>query len=324
MMFYLFPLAAGFLLDLILGDPYFLPHPVRLMGRGIEVGERLLRRAFPDTERGQIAAGTILGIWVPLLSWFLPFALLFVLYRINLWLGLGAETVMCYQILAVKSLKKESMKVYAELKKGSLSGARQKVSMIVGRDTERLNEEQIAKAAVETVAENTSDGTVAPLLYMAIGGAPLGFLYKSINTLDSMIGYKNDVYLFFGRFSAKLDDAANFIPSRISALLMILASVFLRLDYRGAWRIFRRDRFNHASPNSAQTEAVCAGALGIQLAGDAYYFGKLYPKKTIGDAKRPISFEDIAAANRLLYGTAALCFLTGLAIRALLYWMMGA
>ena len=230
---------------------------------------------------------------------------------------------MCYQILAVKSLKTESMKVYAELKRGSLAGARQKVSMIVGRDTEDLSEEQVAKAAVETVAENTSDGTVAPLLFMAVGGAPLGFLYKGINTLDSMVGYKNEVYLFFGRFSAKLDDAANFIPARVSAFLMIGASVLLGMDFRNAWRIFRRDRFNHASPNSAQTEAVCAGALDIQLAGDAYYFGKLYPKKTIGDRLRAIRYEDIASANRLLYGTAALCLLVSLTLRAAIYLMIG-
>ena len=251
------------------------------------------------------------------------FCILLFAYRLNLWLGIGLETVMCYQILAVKSLKTESMKVYAELKRGSLAGARQKVSMIVGRDTEDLSEEQVAKAAVETVAENTSDGTVAPLLFMAVGGAPLGFLYKGINTLDSMVGYKNEVYLFFGRFSAKLDDAANFIPARVSAFLMIGASVLLGMDFRNAWRIFRRDRLNHASPNSAQTEAVCAGALDIQLAGDAYYFGKLYPKKTIGDRLRAIRYEDIASANRLLYGTAALCLLVSLALRAAIYLMIG-
>ena len=195
--------------------------------------------------------------------------------------------------------------------------------MIVGRDTEDLSEEQVAKAAIETVAENTSDGTVAPLLFMAVGGAPLGFLYKGINTLDSMVGYKNEVYLFFGRFSAKLDDAANFIPARVSAFLMIGASALLGMDFRNAWRIFRRDRFNHASPNSAQTEAVCAGALDIQLAGDAYYFGKLYPKKTIGDRLRAIRYEDIASANRLLYGTAALCLLVSLTLRAAIYLMIG-
>lgn len=321
---YILPLAAGFLLDLILGDPAFLPHPIRLIGRGIEKGERLLRSVFSAAPKGQLAAGTALGLGIPLLCFGISFAVLFFAYRLNLWLGLAIETVMCWQLLAVKSLKTESMKVCAELKRGSLEGARQKVSRIVGRDTDRLSEEQVAKAAVETVAENTSDGTAAPLLFMAVGGAPLGFFYKGINTLDSMVGYKNDAYLFFGRFSAKLDDAVNFVPARISALLMIGAGALLGMDWKNAWRIFRRDRLNHASPNSAQTEAVCAGALRIQLAGDAYYFGKRYPKKTIGDALREIRYEDIAAANRLLYGTAALCLVVCLGLRAAIYLMIGA
>lgn len=324
MVIYLMPLALAFLLDLLIGDPYFLPHPIRWIGKGIRGGEKLLRRIFPDTEKGQLAAGVVLGIIIPLICFFLSFLVLFAAYWLNLWLGVVLETILCYQILAVKSLKKESMKVYEELKAGSLSGAREKVSMIVGRDTAHLSEEQVVKAAIETVAENTSDGTVAPLLFMAIGGAPLGFFYKGINTLDSMVGYKSDRYLFFGRFSAKLDDVANFLPSRISAMLMILASAMLGMDYRNAYRMFKRDRFNHASPNSAQTEAVCAGALDIQLAGDAYYFGKLYPKKTIGDPIRPVCFEDIAASNRLLYGTAVLCLLVALALRAAIYLMTGA
>lgn len=327
MMFLLLPLALGFLLDLAIGDPEFLPHPIRLMGKEIEIGERLLRKGFPKTERGELAAGTVLGIFIPALSFFISFAVLVFAYGINLWLGAAVETLMCYQMLAVKSLKRESMKVYDALKKQDLESARERVSRIVGRDTEHLDETQVAKAAIETVAENTSDGTVAPLLFMAMGGAPLGFLYKAINTLDSMVGYKNDAYLFFGRFSAALDDLANVIPARMSAVLMILASLFLGLDYRNACRIFRRDRFNHASPNSAQTEAVCAGALDIQLAGDAYYFGKRYRKKTIGDAIKPVSYQDIAAANRLLYGTALLCLLVSLVIRVATYHivsMMGA
>ncbi|MCQ4636372.1 adenosylcobinamide-phosphate synthase CbiB [Anaerovorax odorimutans] len=316
------PLTVGFFLDLLIGDPHFLPHPVRLMGKAIELGEELMRKLFPDTERGLLAAGAVLGILIPLLTGAVSGGILLAAYRLNLWLGLFLETIMCYQILAVKSLKKESMKVFDELKRGDLAGAREKVSMIVGRDTEHLNEEQVAKAAVETVAENTSDGTVAPMLFMAVGGAPLGFFYKAVNTLDSMVGYKNDRYLFFGRFSAKLDDVLNFIPARISALLMVIASMLLGMDWRGAYRIFRRDRFNHASPNSAQTEAVCAGALGIRLAGDAWYFGKLYPKKTIGDGTRPVSWEDIRSANRLLYGTAFLCLGVCLVIGAIMILIM--
>ena len=319
----LIALCAGFVLDFCVGDPRWLYHPICAIGNWIAFLEKKLRKIFPKTPSGEKIAGVFLVILVLLFSAGIPLAVLILLYRWNFWAGLVVETFWCYQLLAMKSLKTESMKVYEELKQGSLAGARQKVSMIVGRDTEDLSEEQVAKAAVETVAENTSDGTVAPLLFMAVGGAPLGFLYKGINTLDSMVGYKNEVYLFFGRFSAKLDDAANFIPARVSAFLMIGASVLLGMDFRNAWRIFRRDRFNHASPNSAQTEAVCAGALDIQLAGDAYYFGKLYPKKTIGDRLRAIRYEDIASANRLLYGTAALCLLVSLALRAAIYLMIG-
>ena len=201
------------------------------------------------------------------------------------------------------------MKVYEALKKDDLEGARYAVSMIVGRDTQVLDATGVAKAAVETVAENTSDGVIAPLIYLAIGGPILGFMYKAINTMDSMVGYKNDKYMYFGRCAAKLDDVVNYIPARISALLMIAAS-FLpgkAYDGKGAWRIWRRDRRKHASPNSAQTEAVCAGSLGVQLAGDASYFGKIVKKPTIGDALRPVEYEDIKRANGLLYRTAILC-----------------
>ena len=206
------------------------------------------------------------------------------------------------------------MKVYAALEEGDLPKARKAVSMIVGRDTQKLTEEGVAKAAVETVAENSSDGVIAPLLFLALGGPALGFFYKAVNTLDSMVGYKNDTYLYFGRFSAKLDDVLNFIPSRISGLLLVLASPLAGLSMEGAWKIFRRDRRNHASPNSAQTEAAVAGALGVQLAGDAYYFGKLYKKPTIGDPLRPVEYEDIRRVNRLMY--AAVCLALVLAVLA--------
>ena len=199
--------------------------------------------------------------------------------------------------------------MYKALKKDDLEGARYAVSMIVGRDTQVLDATGVAKAAVETVAENTSDGVIAPLIYLAIGGPILGFMYKAINTMDSMVGYKNDKYMYFGRCAAKLDDVVNYIPARISALLMIAVS-FLpgkAYDGKGAWRIWRRDRRKHASPNSAQTEAVCAGSLGVQLAGDASYFGKIVKKPTIGDAHRPVEYEDIKRANGLLYRTAILC-----------------
>lgn len=215
------------------------------------------------------------------------------------------------------------MKVYEQLMREDLIEARKKVAMIVGRDVEGLTQEGITKATVETVAENTADGTVAPLLFMAMGGAPLGFLYKAINTMDSMIGYKNDKYINFGRFAAQLDDVANYIPARLSAFLMMIASYFLKLDYKNAYKIFKRDRYNHASPNSAQTESVCAGALQIQLAGDAYYFGKHYPKKTIGDPLRPIAYHDICQANLLLYGTAYITIILCLIGMGVAEWLIG-
>lgn len=299
-------LVLGFILDLLIGDPHFLYHPIRLVGNLISVTEKGLRKIFPKTEKGELTAGVFLVLIVTGISTAVPCLLLYGARRLNPWLYFAVQTVMCYQLLATRSLKDESMKVCDRLKAEDLPGARYAVSMIVGRDTQVLDEAGVTKAAVETVAENTSDGIIAPMLFLAIGGAGLGYFYKSINTMDSMVGYKNEKYLYFGRAAAKLDDVVNFLPSRISALLMIAACTFTGLDRKNAFRIWKRDRFNHASPNSAQTEAVMAGALGVQLAGDAWYFGTLCKKKTIGDAIRPVEYEDIRRANRLLYGTAVL------------------
>lgn len=310
-------LLLGFFLDLCFGDPHWLPHPIRFIGWLIHHTERWIRPLFPKGKRGEQISGSILVAIVLLISTGIPLFLLVVAFWINPWIYLLAETVMCYQILAVKSLRDESMKVYFKLKENNPEAARQAVSMIVGRDTERLSEEGIAKAAIETIAENTSDGVVAPLFFLMLGGAPLGFFYKAANTMDSMIGYRNETYLHFGRTAAKLDDLLNFIPSRIAAWLMILVCPIVRLDVKNAVRIFRRDRFQHASPNSAQTEAVCAGALGVQLAGDAWYFGKHCRKPTIGDPLRPVEPEDIRRANHLLYATAVLAVLLALLIALL-------
>ena len=299
-------LILGFLIDLLLGDPRWLYHPVRIIGNGISLLEKILRRMFPKTPGGEKTAGFFLVLLICIGSGGVPFLLLYLAYHIHTVLGIALETFMCYQMLAVKSLKAESMRVYEALKKPDLPGARTAVSMIVGRDTRSLSAAGVTKAAVETIAENTSDGIIAPLFYMAIGGPALMFLYKGINTMDSMVGYKNEKYLHFGRYAAKLDDIANYIPARISAWLMILASMCAGFDWKNAKKIFLRDRYNHASPNSAQTEAVMAGALDIQLAGNAFYFGKLYEKPTIGDALREVEIEDIPRANRLLYVSAAL------------------
>ena len=318
----LLAILAGFLLDLLIGDPHQLYHPVRLVGKLITLLERLLRRCFPGTERGERAAGLCLAILVPAITGAAALALLYIGGRISPWLAFALEVIMSYQLFAVRALRDESMKVYRELRREDLPGARRAVSMIVGRDTERLDEQGVTKAAVETVAENTSDGIIAPMFYMAIGGPVLAWLYKSINTMDSMVGYKNETYLNFGRYAAKLDDVVNFIPARISAVMMILSCFPCRFDAKGAARIFRRDRLNHASPNSAQTEAVMAGALDVQLAGDAWYFGKLYKKDTIGDPLRPVEPEDIPRANRLLYVSAALSLAVFLLARwGILAWL---
>lgn len=302
------PLTMGFFADIIFGDPHFLPHPVRLIGKAIEWGEAALRHIFPSTEKGELMGGVCLTFFIVCVSFFLPWLILCVATKVHPVLAICVEGFMCYQVLAVKSLKIESMKVAKALETGTLEEARRQVSMIVGRDTAELTEEQVAKAAIETVAENTADGVVAPMLFLALGGAPLGFLYKAVNTMDSMIGYQNHRYLYFGRAAARLDDILNFIPARMAAIFMIVSSAILGMDYKNALRVFQRDRCNHASPNSAQTEAVCAGALDIQLAGDAYYFGQKYSKKTIGDEIRSVEYQDIERANRLLYGAALLCF----------------
>lgn len=317
MLYHIVALAAGFLLDLLFGDPRWLYHPVCLIGNLIAALEKIIRKVFPKSEKGELAGGFLEVLLVCALCLGIPCVVMYILYRVLPPAGFFLETFWCYQLLAAKSLKQESMRVYDRLKNGNIEEARHAVSMIVGRDTNALTEEGVTKAAVETVAENSSDGVIAPMIYMALGGVPLMFLYKGINTMDSMLGYKNDRYLYFGRCAAKLDDAANYIPARISGWLMVAAAFLSGLDGKNAWKIYRRDRRNHASPNSAQTESACAGALGVQLAGNAYYFGKLYEKPSIGDPGRPVEPEDIPRANRLMYAAAflnlVLCVLAGTA-----------
>ena len=301
MKFHISALILGCILDLLLGDPQILYHPICLIGNLIAGTEKRIRSLFPATPKGELFGGVCLTVFVTGVSAAVPALLLYLAGRVSPFLLFALEVFWSFQILAAKSLKTESMKVYDALKEGDLNKARYAVSMIVGRDTKELTEEGVAKAAIETVAENFSDGVIAPFLFLALGGPALGFFYKAVNTLDSMVGYKNERYLYFGRFSAKLDDVLNFIPSRISGVLLILASPFAGLDMKGAFRIFCRDRKKHASPNSAQTEAAAAGALGIQLAGDASYFGKTLHKPTIGDAGRAVEYEDIRRMNRLMY-----------------------
>lgn len=363
---HLLAFLCGSLLDLVIGDPHSIPHPVQLIGKLISVLDSRFQKAAEGKENGNIPEGESgslpaeegkrkrrYGRWMAVIVIAVTAVasglILGVGYRIHPVLGWALETVMTCQILAGRSLQRESMKVYDRLCLGTLEEARLAVSMIVGRDTEHLTKEQVTKAAVETVAENTSDGVIAPMLYTALGGPVLGWMYKAVNTMDSMVGYRNEKYMDFGRGPAHLDDAANYLPSRISAVLMIAAAWVLSegrkaaeawrqtaflpcqdlinsrrgapgeqadgvevctgfcYDAGNAARIWKRDRRKHASPNSAQTESVMAGALGLQLAGDAYYGGRLVKKPLIGDPLRPVEPEDIVRADRLMVAAAVIC-----------------
>lgn len=311
-------LALGIVLDFMLGDPHGWWHPVIGIGKIITKTETVVRKIFPKNKRGERIGGIVLVWFVILVSVAVPAVLLYVAYGIHRIAGVSLEAVMCYTMLAAKSLKTESMKVAEALKHDGLEAGRKAVSMIVGRDTQRLDETGVIKAAVETVAENTSDGVIAPLIFMGIFGAVGGFFYKAINTMDSMIGYKNDRYRYFGTAAAKLDDVVNFLPARVSVVVMIAAAFLCGMDGKGAFRIFQRDRYQHASPNSAQTESVMAGALGVQLAGEAWYFGVKHDKPTIGDAKRAIEISDIKRSNRLMYVTTVLTAVMVLGIRIMI------
>lgn len=307
--------VTGFLLDCIFGDPAWMYHPIRVIGNLISVLEKGLRKLLcsriyaseqEKKNKREVLAGGILWILTVSLSFLVPAVLLFAAGKVHPAVRFLLETFWCYQIFAARCLVGESRKVYQKLKEDDLPGARKAVSMIVGRDTENLTAEGVTKAAVETVAENTSDGVTAPLLFLLIGGAPLGFLYKAVNTMDSMLGYKNEKYLYFGRIPAKMDDVFNYIPARLTAWFMIVAAFLTGMDGKNAWKIYLRDKRKHASPNSAQSESVCAGALDVQLAGDAVYFGKIYKKDYIGDAIRKIEPEDILRAGKLMYMTTIL------------------
>lgn len=300
--YHLIAFMLAFFLDQMIGDPHQLPHPIRYIGNLIT---KLQYKLYPK-EREQAKErrrGTYLVILVVTIVTAIVGVFYLGSYALHPIIGIVVESILTFYIFATKSLKDESMKVYDRLKTGTLEEARKAVSMIVGRDTTFLDEIGVAKAAIETVAENASDGVIAPMFYAAIGGPILGYFYKAVNTMDSMIGYKNDKYLHFGRVAAKLDDVMNYVPARLSAWLMIIVAYLSGKAYSGkrAYFVYKRDRRKHASPNAAQTEAACAGALGIQLAGDAYYFGKLVKKEYLGDSIRAVEYEDIRRINVLMY-----------------------
>ncbi len=316
-MVHVIAVTIGFIIDMIIGDPNYSFHPIRLIGHLISFFEKLLFKN--RSKREQYLSGVLLWFLVVGISFILPFAIIYFSYKINWYFGLVLESILAYQIIAAKSLRYESMRVYYALADGDLEKSRKLLSMIVGRDTEDLDEEGIIKATVETVAENTADGITAPIIYTALFGSAFGIMYKAVNTLDSMVGYKNDKYMYFGRFSAKMDDVFNFIPSRISAVLMILASLMKQYSFKDAIEIFLRDRYKHKSPNAAQTESVVAGALGVQLAGDAFYFGKLVKKPFIGNKTREVKADDIRLANRLSLVSTLICLIIIWAICLLFY-----
>ena len=310
---------AGFVLDWILGDPKWLPHPICAVGRLISLAEKLLRRLFPPTPRALTAAGVFLWLIVCGVSFAAPFFLLRWLRDVNFWLGFVVEALLCWTLFARRSLADAGVHVYSVLDE-SLDAGRRAVAMYVGRDTAALDKEGVIKAAVETVAENTTDGVVSPLIFMLIGGAPLGFLYKAVNTLDSMVGYHNDKYEYLGKFSARMDDICNFLPARLTAACMIAGAGMLHLDNRNALRIYRRDRSAHKSPNAGQTESVCAGALHVQLGGDASYFGKTVKKAAFGDPDRAINRGDILRSIDLMTTASVLALVLCAVIRLTLDW----
>lgn len=312
-------ILLGFILDTIIGDPYKLPHPIRWIGSFISILEKLCRKIAKSNTMLMIL-GAILVFIVVFVSGGITLLVL-KLASFNKYAYTIVSSVICYYMLAGKSLKTESMKVYKAFENNDTEGARKAVSMIVGRDTQSLTKEGIIKAAVETVAENSSDGVVAPLIYILIFGPVGGVVYKAVNTMDSMIGYVEEKYFYIGKFAAKLDDVLNYIPARISGILVIISAFILRYDYKNAFMIFKRDRRKHASPNSAQTESAMAGALGVQLAGDATYFGVVHKKPYIGDKKREIENEDIKRANDIMYTMTIICLVVGLVIRSVVMWL---
>ena len=313
-----FSVLFGFLFDLLAGDPSWLTHPVVIMGKTVTFLENRLRGRFGDTLAGQRMAGSLLAALMAASSLALPAILLFALQRIHPLLRFLLETVWCWQCLAVRDMVRETGAVYKVLKTGDLPKARKQVSRIVGRDTASLDHPGVARAAVETTAENLSDGVIAPLFYMVIGGAPLALFYKCVNTMDSMIGYKNEKYLYFGRTAAHMDDVFGFIPARLAAFLLMLAAAVTGRDAVNGFKIWKRDRYCHASPNSAQTESTAAGILHVRLAGPASYFGKVYEKPYIGDPDREITDEDILTTNRLFVCASWAGVLLLLAVRLLM------
>jgi adenosylcobinamide-phosphate synthase len=308
-----FYIGIAIALDLCFGDPYWLYHPVRLIGKAISTIKKWIQKVFPRDngiqKKKEILGGAFLAMTVVVGTYLVTAGILKAAALIHPALAAALEIFWMYQILAAKCLKVESDKVYRDLRDGNLKKARISISYLVGRDTKGLSEEEVAKACVETVAENTTDGVIAPLFYLFLGGAPLGMAYKAVNTLDSMVGYRNEEFEYLGKVSARLDDAANFFPARIAAFAMIITSFLLGFDARGAAATYRRDKYAHLSPNCAQTEAVAAGALQIQLGGTHDYFGTPVVKPAIGEARKRCQAVQIKETQKLMMGSLFCCYI---------------
>lgn len=308
-------IILGYTADLFIGDPYWLFHPVRWIGQFILFLEKKLLKA--ETAFKQKTKGLLVLLLVSSVSFVIPFIILKLSFAIHVLLGLVIESFMIYQIFATKCLDVETKKVYMALKTGDIKQARKAISFLVSRDTHDMSVEDIIKASIETIAENIGDGVIAPMFYVVIGGAPLGWYYKSVNTLDSMVGYKNDRFNHYGYCSAKWDDVLNYIPARLTAVFILVAGLFLRFNLRNGIRILKRDKRNHASPNSAFPESAAAGLLDIQIGGKASYFGEVSMKPTMGDANKNIEISDLYKVKQLLYATSLVGLFVLLSIRSL-------
>lgn len=295
-------IVTGYVIDLIIGDPYWMPHPIRWIGLGISNTEKILRK-FSNTKDDEKKLGIFLPLIVVGITYLITWGMIQGAKVLHPYIGYGVEGFLIFQILATKSLDKESKKVFIPLKQGNILNARKYLSYIVGRDTRKLDKNQVTRAVVETIAENISDGIIAPLFYIVIGGPALGMAYKAINTLDSMVGYKNERYQYFGWASAKLDDVANYIPARLTAIFIVIAAYIKGFDWKNSIKIIKRDRKNHKSPNSGYPESAVAGALRIQIGGTNTYFGQLVYKPTIGDPIRALEIEDIIRTIHIMYIT---------------------
>lgn len=308
-------IVIAFLIDCILGDPYNFPHPVRFIGKYIKLFENKVFNKTKTKIELKYFYGVLLTISTVGLTFILTVLILQIAKSINIYLFYILNIIILWTTIAPKCLAQEGYKVYKPLKDDNIELARNRISFLVSRDTENLSKSQICRATVETILENISDGVIAPLFYSFIGGAPLAMAYKAVNTLDSMVGYRNDKYENLGFFSAKLDDCLNFIPSRLSGILIIISAFCLKYDYRNALKIFIRDRKKHESPNSAHPESAGAGALSIQLGGATSYFGEIHNKPYIGDNIKQIMPNDILKSIKLLYISTIILILIGICIQ---------